>query len=206
LTGVTSYHGAVLRFSVLAARLLPVCGVVLLGVVLLGGCGEPPQPLPTAPPPDFRDPSSVPSGTAYPSGLPSMPGYPTATTGGYPTYPAYPTYPVSTPSRTVSPTPTGPPPAPKCTKGPTAAQVLAVVKGKPGIPANAQLVVKAGPYCAGTWQFSTVGEAGSDVDPLQVVTNGKPAALNLVEYGADVCSDHVHDTAPVGIRVWACGS
>jgi hypothetical protein len=199
--------------SVLAARLLPVRGVVppgvvlrgvvLLGVVLLAGCGEPPQPLPTAPPPKFGDPSSVPSGTAYPNGLPSAPGYPTTTVGGYPTYPTYPT---RTTSPTASARPTGPPAAPKCTKGPTDAQVLAVVKGKPGIPANAQLVVKSGPYCAGTWQFATVGEAGSDVDPLQVVTNGKPTALKLVEAGADVCSDHVHDTAPTGIRVWACGS
>jgi hypothetical protein len=184
--------------SVLAARLLPV-----LGVVLLAGCGEPPQPLPTAPPPAFSDPSSVPSGSAYPGGFPSAPGYPTATAGGYPTYPTYPT---SSPSSTVSATPTGPPAAPKCTKGPTAAQILAVVKGKPGIPANAQLVVKSGPYCAGSWQFSTVGESASDVDPLQVVTSGKPTALKLVEAGADVCSDHVHNTAPTGIRVWACGS
>jgi len=195
--------------------MLPLIGAV----VVLAACGQPPQPSPTGPPPDFHNPSSAPSGPGaggMPSGL--LPGtYPTAggypTTGAYPTYPGYPTYPVyptypgyprATPS--ASATPSAPPAAPRCTKGPTGAQILAVIKDRPGIPANAHLVVKAGPYCAGTWQFTALGEAGTDVDPLQVVTNGEPAALKLVEAGADVCSDHVHHAAPAGIRVWACGS
>ena len=42
-------------------------------------------------------------------------------------------------------------------------------------------------------------------DPLLVVTRGKPAALILVEAGADVCSDTVQAQAPPGIRVRACG-
>ena len=203
--------GAVLRMTALATRLLPAIGVPVFGVALIAGCGTPPQPLPTAPPPDFGSPRSAPTGSA---GVPSFPppvvggptaGYPTYPNPTYPTYPAYPTYPPRTTAPTTS-APTGPPPAPKCTGGPSAAQILAALKGRPGIPANARLVLKAGPYCAGTWQFSTVGESGPQFDPLQVVTNGPPTALKLVEAGADVCSDHVHDAAPVGIRVWACGS
>jgi hypothetical protein len=201
LTHITPYHGAVLRITVLVARLLPVVGAMMV----LGGCGEPPQPPPTGPPPDFSNPSSVPSG-GFPSGGVPAPTY--SLPGGYPTYqnPAYPTYPAYPTVTPSSPAPTGPPPAPKCTNGPTAAQVLAAINGKPGIPESAKLVVKSGPYCGGTWQFTTVGESGSDFDPLQVVTNGKPSALKLIEAGADVCSDHVHDAAPTGIRVWACGS
>jgi hypothetical protein len=195
--------------TVLAARLLPVFGLPVIGIALLAGCGTPPEPLPTAPPPNFGSPGAAPSGSAGvptfspPVGVPTA-GYPTYQNPAYPTYPAYPT--ATAPSTPATTRPTGPPPAPKCTNGPTAAQILAVIEGKPGIPPNAQLVLKAGPYCAGTWQFSTVGEAGPNFDPLQVVTTGKPAELKLVEAGADVCSDHVHHAAPVGIRVWACGS
>jgi len=190
--------------TALAVRLLPV-----VGIVVLAGCGTPPQPLPTAPPPDFSQPSSIPSGGAgvptfgSPTGVPTA-GYPTYQNPAYPTYPGYPTYPHAT-TPTTRPA-TGPPPAPKCTAGPTAAQILALLKDNPGVPANTHLVLKAGPYCAGTWQFSTVGSASATFDPLQVVTDGKPSALKLVEAGADVCSNHVQQSAPVGIRVWACGS
>jgi hypothetical protein len=181
----------------LVARLLPAVGAV----VVLAGCGTPPEPLPTAPPKTYGIPSAPPSGSGYPSGV--VPSYPPPT-GGFPayptpTYPAYPTATTPTPAAT-----TGPPPAPNCTNGPTKAQVLAVVKDNPGIPPNTRLVVQGGPYCAGTWQFTTLGKPGAD--PLAVVTNGKPTALKLVELGQDVCSDHVQHAAPVGIRVWACGS
>jgi hypothetical protein len=108
---------------------------------------------------------------------------------------------------TSPPPPPGPPPAPLCTKGPSAAQVLAVIKDNPAIPENTTLAVQTGPYCAGSWHYTTVGEAGvPDVEPLAVVTSGKPASLKLVELGQDVCSDNVQRKAPVGIRVWACGS
>ena len=203
------YDGPVPRPTARAARLLPVLGVA----VLLTACGAPPQPLPTAPPETFGNPGSVPSGAGYPSaGVPTyqLPSgaLPTA---GYPTYPLPGNPTVPAPGLTtapVSPPTTGPPPAPKCTKGPTGVQIIAVVKGKPGIPANKQLVVRDGPYCAGSWQYSGLGPpgTGTDYDALLVVTTGRPSALTLVEAGTDVCSDRVQSDAPVGIRVWACGS
>jgi hypothetical protein len=133
-----------------------------------------------------------------PTGVPTA-AYPTS---GLPA----PTFPVPT---TTSPSPTGPPPAPKCTKGPTAAQVITVVKAKLAMPDTQKPEVKQGPYCAGSWQFTVIGEVGKtldQVDPLLVVTTGKPASLKVEEAGADVCSDHVQNTAPPGIRVLACGS
>jgi len=193
--------GPVLRMTVLVARLIPVAGAA----VLLAACGAPPEPLPTAPP-EVYGTGPAPSGSAaYPSaGAPTMP-LPTA---GYPTYgvPTLPTYP---PPTTASPTPTGPPPAPRCTSGPTAAQVIAAVKAKGAIPATQRPEVKQGPYCARSWQFTVIGEVGKtldQVDPLLVVTTGKPASLKVEEAGADVCSDHVQSAAPTGIRVLACGS
>jgi len=177
------------------ARLLPAVGAA----VLLAGCGAPPEPLPTGPP-RFSDPSALPSGSGYPSA--GAPSYPLPT--GFPATPAYPTYPTATTPTT--PTTTGPPPAPKCANGPTKAQVLALVKGNPGIPPNTQLAVQSGPYCSGRWQYTTLAKPGVDLDPLAVVTYGRPSALRLVELGQDVCSDKVQADAPVGIRVWACGS
>jgi len=85
--------------------------------------------------------------------------------------------------------------------------VLAVIKGKPGIP-NEQLEVHDGPYCSGSWQFTALeiaGKSPDEVEPLLVVTTGKPTALTLVEAGADVCSLRVQQDAPPGIRVRACG-
>ena len=106
---------------------------------------------------------------------------------------------------TITPPPT---PAPRCTGGPTRAQVLAVVKGRAGMP-DEDLAVTEGPYCSGTWQFTIVGIAGQDddaVEPLLVVTTGRPSALRVVEAGTDVCTDRVSADAPPGIRVRACGS
>jgi hypothetical protein len=67
--------------------------------------------------------------------------------------------------------------------------VLAVVKGRPGIPDD-NLDVTEGPYCAGSWQFTILGIAGQDedsVEPLLVVTSGRPSSLTVVEAGTDVC-------------------
>jgi len=200
---------AVLRRTTPTRRLVPAFGIA----IMLAACGAPPEPLPTAPPEALV--SAPPSGYAYPSGsAPSYaPSYPLPGASlpavGYPRYPTLPTYPV-TPLPTVTATRAtpAPPPAPRCTNGPTAAQVLAVVKGKPGIPADEQLKVWDGPFCSKSWQFTTmgVGEKDNDkVDPLLVVTDGKPSALTVVEAGTDVCSDHVQNAAPPGIRVLACG-
>jgi hypothetical protein len=208
---------AVRPLTSLAARLLPVIGAV----VVLAACGAPPQPLATAPPeaPSSGLPSASGSAPAVPlptGGLPAggFPTVPPATLPGYPPVypPVYPplTVPQAPVPRTTTTTPATPrpTPAPKCANGPTKAQVLAVIDGQPGIPPNDDLVVYAGPYCAGNWQFTTVEKAGRDpdnYDPLFVVTTGKPADLVLIEAGADVCSDQVQSDAPKGIRVRACG-
>jgi hypothetical protein len=189
---------------------------LLAAVLLLAACGAPPEALPTAPPPVVASagpPSAVPSAlpSAYSSALPSA--YPAPTgTAGVPTYPAprLPTYPAATlPAVTSTTTSRAPSPAPSCAHGPTAAQVIAVVRTRPGIPTGPRLDAKQGPFCAGTWQFTVLGEAGKtldEVDPLLVVTTGRPRALTVVEAGADVCSSHVENAAPTGIRVLACGS
>jgi hypothetical protein len=191
---------------------LAVAGLLVAG--LLAGCGAPPQPLPTSPP--RVNGSGNPSGTAYPGGIVPT-GLPTPTLGGLPTtvpgLPAGgytpPVVPTTKPSPTPSPTPTVPP-APVCRNGPTAAQVLTVLAGAPGVPVGAELTVTAGPFCAGTWQFATVERkpdgANDKFEPLLVVTRGKPSALTLVEAGSDVCSDVVQKDAPPGIRVRACGT
>ncbi len=177
---------------------------------LLAGCGSPPQPLPTAPP---RTSGSA-VGSAAPSGAPVLPSYPagglpqTLPTAGLPTYPVR-TLPTTVP-RTTTPTTTRPTPTPaaRCTGGPTREQVIALVVGRPGIP-DADLTVVEGPFCASSWQFSILGIAGQsddDVDPLLVVSTGRPSALRLVEAGADVCTTRVERDAPPGIRVRACGS
>jgi hypothetical protein len=128
--------------------------------------------------------------------------------GGYPTLPpAIPTIPVAPAFTTPSTTPP-PTPAPRCTSGPTRAQVLAAIKGRAGIPDD-DLAVTEGPYCSRSWQFTIVGIAGAaddTVEPLLVVTTGQPAALRVIEAGTDVCTDRVEDDAPPGIRVRACGS
>jgi len=195
---------AVSRMTTLAVRLLPVAGSTLL----LVACGAPPEPLPTAPPtpvgsagaPSTKPPAAVPT---YPMPGPSQP------VGGNPTL-GLPTYPTATlPTIAATPTSPRPSPAPKCAHGPTAAQVIAVVRAQPGIPPGPRLDVKKGPFCAGTWQFTVLGEAGKtldEVEPLLVVTTGRPSALTVVEAGSDVCSSHVEDSAPSGIRVLACGS
>lgn len=202
--------------------MLPVAGCA----VLLAGCGSPPQPLPTAPP---RAASGSTDGSGVPSAGPALPSYPagglpgagglpdTEPPGGLPpglpTYPTYPapavtTRPTTAPTTRPTPTRSTPPPAPRCTGGPTPQQVLDLIKDRPGIP-QADLTVTEGPYCAGSWQFAIVGIAGQsddDVEPLLVVSTGRPSALRLVEAGTDVCTDSVERDAPPGIRVRACGS
>jgi hypothetical protein len=196
-----------------AVRLLLIGGAV----AVLAGCGSPPQALPTAPP-ESRETENVPSSTVPSVTLPAVSGLPTTgglPPGGVPTLPAttLPTYPVPT-RVTIAPTtrttPSSPPPSPAgtCTSGPTGQQVLAAVKGRPGIP-DADLAVDHGPFCSGSWQYTEVKIAGKnddEVDPLLVVTTGRPSALKVVEAGADVCSDRVQDEAPPGIRVRVCGS
>jgi hypothetical protein len=143
--------------------------------------------------------------------LPTVPptaGQPTYPPPTYPTYPAYPTY-TTPPTVTTPPTTAGPSPAPRCGSTPTRAQVLAAVKGRPGVP-TADLKVTDGPFCSGTWQFTIVqiaeADANSSDEPLLVVSNGRLATLKVIEAGTDVCSVKVREEAPAGIRVRACGA
>ncbi|GAB1643951.1 hypothetical protein KRMM14A1259_43740 [Krasilnikovia sp. MM14-A1259] len=141
-----------------------------------------------------------------PGGLPGSGLPPGGQPNGVPpVYPAPPTHPAATPP----PATTTPPPAAArpCTNGPAGPQVLALIQGKPGIP-DAPLKVAEGPFCASSWQFTTVRLASEDAqqdEPLSVVSQGDPSALKLVEAGADVCSDRIQAEAPPGIRVRACG-
>jgi hypothetical protein len=197
-------------------RLTPL-GALSLGVLALAGaCGEPPQPLPTSPPyvnasdpPISLGPSQI-AGLPVGTTPPTLAATPTIGGGGYPTYPTYPAYTAptatTTPATTVSPTPT-PSHAPRCTGAPTGAQILTLIKGKPGIP-NTTLQVDSGPYCSGDWSFTTVEKSGADADqlePLMVVATGKDTTLKLIAAGSEVCVDQVQTTAPPGIRVLACG-
>ncbi|MFI5893186.1 hypothetical protein ACIA5D_24065 [Actinoplanes sp. NPDC051513] len=192
-------------------RLIPL-GVLLLGALtLLSACGTPPQPPLKSPP--LASPSAAPL-SLPPSALPGLPATTTAPTatataptlGAYPTYPTY-TYPTyTTPATTVSPTPT-PSHAALCAGSPTGPQILALIKGRKGIP-KVTLQVDSGPYCSGNWSFTTVEVTGSNEDqlePLMVVATGKDTTLAFVTAGSDVCINQVQTKAPPGIRVLACG-
>lgn len=193
---------------------------LLAGVLILASaCGEPPQALPTSPPyasgadtsadtvlpspPVITQP--VPTGGLPTGGLPTGALPPAALPTGLP--PVYPTRaPTATAPITKSPTPT-PSHAAKCAGEPTGAQILAFIAGKDGIPTD-PLKVDSGPFCSGTWSFTTVQIAGRDDDesePLMVVTTGKGDTLVKVAAGSDVCSSRVQTDAPAGIRVLACG-
>jgi hypothetical protein len=209
------YHIRVLRIA-RHRKAAPLLAAGLVALTLLAACGEPPAPPLTAPPEAPGNGSAVASGPP-PSGV--VPGMPTApptlgvttypTVAPYPTNPIYPTTTAPTTPVTTSPTTPAASPAPRCGSGPTKEQVLAVVKGRPGVPA-ADLKVIDGPFCSKTWQFTIVqiatADANSPAEPLLVVTNGKPATLKVIEAGTDVCSVKVRSEAPAGIRVWACGA
>ena len=188
-------------------RFIPLAGALALATA----CGAPPQPLPTSPP--YTASSAVPSSFSPALPIPGQPvptaTYPAAT--GYP-YPTYPTYLAPTAlsttrlatTRAPSPTPAH---AGKCTGQPTGAQILALVKGKPGMPSD-PLRIFEGPFCSGTWSFSTVEVTGmteDQVEPLMVIATGAGSTLALVAAGSDVCTDPVQTNAPPGIRVLACG-
>ncbi|GAA0451577.1 hypothetical protein Ade02nite_76570 [Paractinoplanes deccanensis] len=189
-------------------RALPL---IIVGSALLSACGSPPQPQPTSPTyatasaaPVPLDPSLLPPVT-----LPGTPTTPATTFPAYPTtYPTLapttlPTVPTTTAPTEKSPTPT-PSHAPKCTTGPTAAEILALVKKQEGM-GSLPLVVREGPLCASGWSFATLEDSSADEDPLMVVATGAGATLALVAAGSDVCISRVETSAPPGIRVLACG-
>ncbi|MEU8239352.1 hypothetical protein AB0C07_13995 [Actinoplanes missouriensis] len=191
-------------------RLLPATGLLLLA-----GCVAQPQAAPAltgVPAP----PASVPAVAPSLPGVTFVPLTPTATTlAPAPTFTTYPTVvPTLVPTTTgtttpptTSPTPSptpSPSPAKKCTGAPTGRQILALLKGNPAVP-DAELEVADGPFCGGTWSYTTVQLKGGGAEPLSVVTTGKGTTLALVTAGTDVCNPRVKAEAPVGIRVLACG-
>ncbi|GLZ02211.1 hypothetical protein Acsp02_94620 [Actinoplanes sp. NBRC 103695] len=191
-------------------RPAPTLLVAMIGTAMLASCGTPPKPLPSAPPTP-----ALSGGLSSSGAVPSLPGVPPTgayPTGAYPTNPmpgaTFPTQPTYTPPTYTTPTTTPPPsPAPVCGGSPTKQQVLNAVKGKPGIPTK-PLEVRYGPYCAGGWQFTILGIVGQDedeVDPLLLLTKGRPTSLRVVAAGADVC-DGLDSGAPAGIKVRACGT
>ncbi len=160
-----------------------------------------PAPSMALPPPSYVPLSP---GVGWPTTVPTPTfGYPTA----MPTY----TYPTTTTTPTGAPLTKSPTPTPahaaKCTGQPTGAEILTAIKGQDGIP-NKTFQVKDGPFCSGTWAFTTVKLAGKDADdqePLMVVTMGKGDSLTVIAAGSDVCNAQVQSSAPAGIRVLACG-
>jgi hypothetical protein len=182
-------------------------------LLLTAACGSPAKPEPTSTPPPAV--GVQPSIGSPPSVALPPPSYAPPALGGLPTVIPPATFPY--PTATTTPTPTGaqltksPTPTPahaaKCTGQPTGAEILALIKGKPGIP-NKTLQVQNGPYCSGTWAFTAVKLAGTNTDqqePLMVVTTGKGSTLTQIAAGSDVCNAQVQSGAPAGIRVLACG-
>ncbi|GIE96518.1 hypothetical protein [Paractinoplanes rishiriensis] len=181
----------------------PRTRLIPLGVlVLLAGCGEPPRQLPESPP--YVTPSAPPISLAPSLPLVTQPLPPLNSNLG--TYPSYPV-PTTTTATTVPATPT-PSHASLCPGPPTKAQIITLIRGKPGIP-DAPLKVTDGPYCSGDWSFSQVvlsDETADEDEALLVVSTGKGATLALVEAGSEVCTPQVERDAPPGIRVLACGA
>ncbi|MGC4853669.1 hypothetical protein ACLQ24_09760 [Micromonospora sp. DT4] len=158
--------------------------LVLLAIGALTGCGAPPE---------LRDPAGVPTGAGSPTASgPS--GVPTSTPSSAPTAPP-PTTGSATPDPGLVATP--------CRNGPTGQRVVQLLRGPASVlPDNVRVRVRTGPLCAGDWQYTVVEVTGHE--ELQVVTQGRPTALELVTAGTDVCTIEVRATGPAGIRTLAC--
>ncbi|MDP9814866.1 hypothetical protein [Spirilliplanes yamanashiensis] len=172
------------------------CCLVLLSAA--GGCGVPPELRGADSPPR-------PSASAVPSAGPSAPAFfpdPALPPPGFTQFPVPPpVVPTRLGTRPASPSPS----ATRCTGGPTATQVLEVVRTAPGVPSNPGLRVTSGPYCTDGWQYARIGYAATPApEPLLVVTRGRPSELRLIEIGTDVCSPVVEANAPAAIRALAC--
>lgn len=152
----------------------------LLGSALLSGCGVPPELQPTpggvVPQPTV---SPVPASLPPSFSLPSLSAPPSTTAAPFPEAVAGP-----------------------CLGKPTPEQVIAAVRRKTSIlPATGAITVVQQPMCAGSWQYTIVSIPGRE--PLQVVTKGAPAALDVVTAGTDICTIEVRNFAPPGIRIAA---
>ncbi|NES29793.1 hypothetical protein GCE86_25190 [Micromonospora terminaliae] len=159
-----------------ARRHLPVALAALLA---LAGCGAPPElNAPTA----SVTTAPTASATPTPSATPAAPVTPTA------------------PARTA---PTPDPTATPCRSGPSGDRVVALLRGRAGVlPRDVRVTVRTGPLCAEGWQYTVLAVSGHE--ELQVVTRGRPTALELVTAGTDVCGVEVRAAGPSGIRTLAC--
>nr|MDT0659818.1 hypothetical protein [Micromonospora sp. DSM 115978] len=167
-------------------RVPPARSLVAVCVLALVACGTPPE---------LRD---RPGSSVPPPGTPSP-----LATSATPTQPAAPTQ----PPKRAAPTGFGETIAVPCAGRPSGQQVVSLLRDTDGVlPSGARITtVTAGPFCAGTWQYTVVSvKSERGQGPLQVVTNGPPDDLNMITAGTDVCSVPVRATAPYGIRTIAC--
>jgi hypothetical protein len=150
--------------------------VSMVAVLTVAGCG-------LAPKGPVRDPDARP---------PSRSGPTSAGNSRRPVTPPAP--------RTTSPSQSGfgTLTAVSCNGKPTGAQVVALLRRAGVLPAQVQATVTNGPLCAGTWQYTEVSMSGAE--PIDVVTRGRPEALDLVTAGTEVCTKGVRAAAPYGIR------
>ncbi|MFG2056255.1 hypothetical protein ACGFI9_19755 [Micromonospora sp. NPDC048930] len=150
----------------------------LVALLALAGCGAPPE---------LRQ-STAPPATASAT--------PTATPSATPATPATPTTPAAAPSPADLV-------ATACAAGPASDRVVSLLRGRAGVlPRDVRVTVRTGPLCAADWQYTVLAVSGHE--ELQVVTRGKPNALELVTAGTDVCSAEVRAAGPPGIRTLAC--
>lgn len=162
---------------------VPLVTVLSTGVMLLAGCGPPPElretPAATVPAPPPTPPTTPTPGTPGAPGSvpPGLPG--TVSPGSFPEEIAI-----------------------NCGGEPTADDVIDVLRREDMLAPDAEVV--EGPFCSGDWQYAVV--SAPDLDPLQVVTRGGAGALELITAGTDVCTVEVRIQAPPGIRgAAACG-
>jgi hypothetical protein len=137
---------------------------LLAGVVLLAGCGPPPQVAPT------------------PEGPLPGPVVPSPTTAAPPP-----------PSPGTTTTAAGQDVAVDCAGQPGADQVVAVLRAARLLPDGAQATVIEGPLCAGTWQYAVVSVPDRDPlqvitsgppDALTLVTAGTEVCTVQVRVNA----------------------
>jgi hypothetical protein len=160
-----------------AARRLSL-PAALSAALVVAGCGAPPELGQSATP--LITTSATP--TATPSATPGV------------TLPTSAAVPQPSPSDLV---------AAACPAGPSGDRVVRLLRGSAGVlPSGVRVRVRSGPLCASDWQYTVLTVSGHE--ELQVVTRGRPTALELVTAGTDVCSAEVRVAGPPGIRTLAC--
>ncbi|HLV58573.1 MAG TPA: hypothetical protein VKY81_06850 [Natronosporangium sp.] len=153
----------------------PATATLMLAAVLtvVAACGEPPQVAPTPTGPLLPGPRTPGPATPPPPPTSGVPGTVTPPAG-----------------RAVD-----------CAGNPSAEEVLDLLREEALLTSDADVTVADGPRCDEDWQYTLIEVPG--LDPLQVVTSGKPGDLELVTAGTDVCTVEVRVRAPDGIRAAA---